>query len=349
MSHVVFFSSFTRLRIISDTLDMGNLGVRVFFVLSGFLITGLLLQEEERSGTIRLGRFYLRRTFRIFPAYYVFVATVLIAARLHVVRIDPGDATAALTYTMNFHVGHHRTWQLGHGWSLAMEEQFYLVWPALLLLTGRRRAFGLAVLLIAVLPIVRFVEQQHGLVPGPPRSWESFGDALAIGGLLAGFGERLWNWRPYRAVLTSPAVALLPVLVLLATADLGGRPRLHAAVQLSVLNVLIALVIHYCVKVPTSPAARLLNWRPIAAVGVLSYSLYLWQEPFMETPLNTWWTRFPINVILAVIAAWLSYHLVEQPFLRIRQRIDTRINASRSADDNRASVPAIPASPLAGN
>jgi peptidoglycan/LPS O-acetylase OafA/YrhL len=244
-----------------------------------------------------------------------------------VLHLDPGDGAAALTYTMNFHLGHYRTWTLGHGWSLAVEEQFYLVWPALLLLAGRRRAFWVAVALVAVLPIVRLVERTHGLVPGPVHAWQSFGDALAVGGLLAGYGEQLWSWRPYRAVLTSWPAVLLPVLAALASADFGGHLRLHALVQLSVLNILIALIIHRSVKVPSSFGARLLNWPPIAAIGVLSYSLYLWQEPFFDRDVHMWWTRFPINVCLAVAAAWSSYHLIERPFLRLRQRIDSRLNS----------------------
>src|SRR5580692_8626360 len=104
-----------------------DLGVRVFFIISGFLITTLLLNERAESGGISLRLFYIRRTLRILPAFYLFVGTVAILNALGVIAVPPGNWVYVLTYTLNFDP--HPPWVLGHLWSLSVEEQFYLLWP----------------------------------------------------------------------------------------------------------------------------------------------------------------------------------------------------------------------------
>jgi peptidoglycan/LPS O-acetylase OafA/YrhL len=99
--------------------DIGYLGVRVFFVISGFLITALLVSEHDRKGTISLVDFYVRRSYRILPAFLAFVAAVVIASWLGAIDLRDHDLVHALTYTMNYH--YDRAWQLGHIWSLSIE------------------------------------------------------------------------------------------------------------------------------------------------------------------------------------------------------------------------------------
>src|ERR1051326_4168606 len=100
--------------------DLANLGVRVFFVISGFLITGLLIRETEAKGRISLGEFYYRRTFRILPAFYTFLAAAAIAQALGVISLKSGALVHAATFTTHYH--HDRAWWLGHIWSLSVEE-----------------------------------------------------------------------------------------------------------------------------------------------------------------------------------------------------------------------------------
>jgi hypothetical protein len=101
-------------------LALGELGVRVFFVISGFLITNLLLTELAAAGRIHIGRFYLRRTFRIFPPYYVFILVLALAALARWIELAPGDLFHTLTYTSNYDAT--RSWNVGHTWSLSVEE-----------------------------------------------------------------------------------------------------------------------------------------------------------------------------------------------------------------------------------
>ena len=169
-----------------------GLGVRVFFVISGFLITGLLLREKEECGSISLLRFYGRRTFRILVPYYVFLAVLIVAQALHLVRFTGNDLLHALTYTTNYQTD--RSWVTGHCWSLAVEEQFYLLWPLAMVLLGKRRAALAALGMLFLAPVMRsfiwkFVPAMH---PVLGISFETVADALAAGCLLACAREKLW-------------------------------------------------------------------------------------------------------------------------------------------------------------
>lgn len=115
-----------------NLLGLGEFGVHVFFVISGFLITGLLLDELARTNRVDLRRFYLRRALRIFPPYYTYLAVVFLLALAGALQLAPRDMAHGLTYTSNYYPA--RSWFLGHTWSLSVEEQFYLLWPAVLML-----------------------------------------------------------------------------------------------------------------------------------------------------------------------------------------------------------------------
>ena len=123
--------------------DVAHLGVLVFFVISGFLITSLLMSEHEMTDAVSLKRFYLRRIVRIFPAFYAFILVMAVATLLGAAQLTGRDFAYALTYTVNFEP--NRALQIGHLWSLSVEEQFYLLWPLTLLLLRERRALFVAV------------------------------------------------------------------------------------------------------------------------------------------------------------------------------------------------------------
>ena len=134
----------------------GVLGVSVFFVISGYLITKLLLKELDTTGSIRLKHFYVRRAFRIFPAFYVYLAFVGVLWSMGFEQQTLGSYIAAFTYTWNYYP-HAAGWTLGHVWSLCIEEQFYLCWPLLLLWTGKVRGLRIAISIILLAPIIRIV------------------------------------------------------------------------------------------------------------------------------------------------------------------------------------------------
>ncbi len=182
----------------------GALGVHVFFVLSGFLITNLLLEEHERTSTIRLQNFYLRRAFRIFPAAFVFLA---VAVGLYWREMHWTHIMAAVFYAANLDLT--RPWIFGHLWSLSIEEQFYLLWPFALKKWHRHRVAILGCVFVGT-PIFRgllYAVKANGPVIA---SLPVFADQLAIGCLLAIFANRLPRIPGYIALGMAAAAFVLP-------------------------------------------------------------------------------------------------------------------------------------------
>jgi len=309
---------------VADILPLGELGVRVFFVISGFLITNLLLDEWNRYGTISLSRFYFRRTFRILPPYYTLILVVAIGAFLQLIRLAPADLVHAVTYSSNYYA--QRSWWVGHTWSLAVEEQFYLLWPAVLLLAGRRGAFAVATAVVVISPFVRLVLWHFAAsnTNGIGHGFETVADSLAIGCLLAGLASWLIAQSWYRRMLASPAFLLVPLIVLAASA-FHEHPRVYFFASFTLMNVGAALCVHWAVMYHKGVVGRFLNARPVAFVGVISYSIYLWQQLFLNRYSQSALATFPLNIILMAIASLASFYLVERPSLATRHRLEVRL------------------------
>ncbi len=270
----------------------------------------------DRSGRIDLRRFYLRRTMRIFPAYYVYLGVLLIAAGMGLAVLRPAEFGHAATYTANYFP--NRSWFTDHAWSLAVEEQFYLLWPFALFLLGKRRGLMGALAVVVLVPLVRL--SWWRLAPGREemvQHFECVADALATGCLLAGLREELHRRPAYLRFLGCRAFALVPLVFLAASAGVT-RPRLDFLFGGTLSNVCAALCIDWALMFSQGFVGRLLNARPLAWVGMMSYSLYLWQQPFLNRQLPSMLTAFPWNLGLAFLAAAVSYHWVEKPLLRLR-------------------------------
>jgi peptidoglycan/LPS O-acetylase OafA/YrhL len=304
----------------------GDLGVRTFFVISGFLITTLLRAEFEKYGRISLTGFYIRRVYRIFPAFYVYLAVMLAVAAFGWITIPAQDVAFAATYTMNFQA--HPAWWLGHLWSLAVEEQFYLLWPLALSLLKLRRALWFAIGAIVAAPVLR-VGAWIALPEARPVIDHAFPfvfDALATGCVLALARERLESSPIYVQWLDSRAFWVLPLACIAALAV--ERVGFNLAFGVTIGNLGIAMAIHRCVRHPTFPVCRVLESRPFVFVGALSYSLYLWQQPFVNRHGDSIINTFPVHIACAFGMALLSYHFVEQPMLALRARRAARKQAS---------------------
>jgi peptidoglycan/LPS O-acetylase OafA/YrhL len=297
----------------------GLLGVRIFFVISGFLITTLLMAERRRTGRIAVGDFYLRRVFRIFPAFYFFLAVVGVCAAVQLVELHRGDALAAATYTMNYHQG--RSWIVGHLWSLSVEEQFYLLWPAVLVLLGTRRATWFAIAAVAAAPLLRvgIWSLVPPLRPYVDESFPTVFDAIATGCVMAAVRGRLIAMPGYRRLMASRLFFLIPLAGL--CAGVVSRVSFDLALGQTITNVAIALTVDWCVRHPSGAVGRVLEARPLVWIGTLSYSIYLWQQVFLNRHATAWINVFPLNVALALAVAALSYYAIERPFLQLRVRL----------------------------
>jgi peptidoglycan/LPS O-acetylase OafA/YrhL len=296
--------------------DIGHLGVTIFFVISGYLITTLLINEFNTAGSISLKNFYVRRALRILPAAYVYLLLVAVATYFAWIHVSSTDFFFGATYLINYDA--HRSWYVGHLWSLAVEEQFYLLWPILFVWQGRRRALIVATLAFLTAPVVRAL-MRIMIAPGPYRDLEIFPavvDAMAIGCAFAILRTWLLAQHLYLKITASHAMWLLPVVVVginrlngYTIVDLFGSP-----VQL----LAIAMLIETSTRNAETFVGKMLNAKAVVFVGTLSYSLYLWQQPFLNKHLDSWMTAFPVNLVPSIVAAVCSYYIVERPFLRMR-------------------------------
>ncbi|WP_068005484.1 acyltransferase family protein [Nocardia pseudobrasiliensis] len=329
----------------------GFAGVDVFFVISGFLITGMLWREVAGDGTIGLARFYGARARRLLPAAgIVLVSTAVAAAALLPplqARTVLGDAIASALYVGNYRLASQGTDYLNagappspfqHYWSLGVEEQFYLVWPALIIVTAlivrrwaRRPSPVPYLVVLGVVSALSFALSLQWTRTSPPwaffglptRAWE-----LGIGGMVA-LSVPLWRKLPAWSSAVIGWAGLGSIV--LAYARLGERtPYPGVAALLPVLGA--ALVIAAGCAAPRFGAGRALSLPTMRAIGRLSYSWYLWHWPvlilaphFLGHPLGT--TGAAGAVLMSGGLAMLTFQLVENP-VRFASRL--RRSAARS-------------------
>ena len=304
-------------------VSYGELGVRIFFCISGFLITSLLMTERRTSGRIDFGAFYLRRAFRILPAYWAFLFLVAASGRFRCTTIDLGRALSFVTDYLPV------SWCYGHTWSLSVEEQFYLFWPLTLFLAGERIALIVAVLLAVSAPAFRLMAPTEAI-----SGLHYQIDGLMVGVLLALLRARHGTgWlRRYGENLAAAASALFVLVVSPVLTGLimhRGWPSKVAPVGSIWEALAIGSIVLWAVRHAHTWVGRALNWRPVVHVGLMSYSLYLWQQPFLFQGLEGAGVgRILTHALGAFVLAELSYLLVERPFMALRRRVLAR-RASR--------------------
>ena len=285
----------------------GNPGVRIFLILSGFLITSQLIKEREKTGSISLRRFYARRAYRIFPAAYVFMAVAIAA---HWAELSRANVLTALTYTLNYYP--HGNHVLGHLWSLGVEEQFYLLWPLCLLLFFRKRVWIVGVCILSG-PFLRMLLWLLWRRAGLEHPFPAFMDALATGAAISLLAPRL---KRFQTLFLSRKFLAVPLLTLLIPLTQLWSNRVYESFGFTIFQFGVALsLIHVMER-----RYWILNSTPFIWVGSISYSLYLWQQPFLNRWSSSLWTAFPLNLALAVFFAAASYYLVEEPFLKLREQ-----------------------------
>jgi peptidoglycan/LPS O-acetylase OafA/YrhL len=309
----------------------GATGVFIFFVISGYLITSLLLREHEKRGSISLRGFYFRRAMRILPPLYVYVGVLLLlgwAGRLPIFKLD---IISALFFFHDYALS--LMWPLEHFWSLSIEEQFYLIWPLLLLYClrrpgpeGRSKASKIAIAIILLGPVIRVVSFTiaRNTVLHNSYSFHAHADSLMFGCLLALVqGTPLFE-RVYRFVTK---IWWIPPAVILVSDIISARYQNYwdFPIGMTICGAAIAFFLLWCVRNPASPVGRFLNSRPIAHIGVLSYSIYIWQTLFLNRgnvslfgPSLKLLYTLPFSWFAILAVAELSYLLVERPSLHLR-------------------------------
>jgi peptidoglycan/LPS O-acetylase OafA/YrhL len=303
--------------------DLGGLGVLLFFLLSGFLITGILDRERTRTGGICLTAFYIRRGLRLFPALFVFVTALCVLIQTRAVTDTPWYAVAAcLLYVRNIW-GRGST--SGHIWSLSLEEQFYTIWPWIMKAFDRAIVMRVALIGAAAITFFRMVairSEWFDYWSGPfyQRPWFRF-DSILLGcgiALLLCDSIKIDRFRAYFSRSALPIVIWPSVLAWSVWGESFTR------VGYLTIQMVLASLILVNLLLSRESLYLLAFSHPISGwVGRLSYSLYLWQQLFTTESYPLWGGLrvFPFNVIVSLVLAAVSYFLIEKPFLKLKDRI----------------------------
>lgn len=328
--------------------EYGDLGVDLFFAISGVLICSRLLEEERVTGAISLKGFYIRRFFRICPPAWLYLIAYLVLSLFHLLPVDVGGLLASFLMVRNFWVGVAgdvpRTWYTIHFWSLSVEEHFYLLLPSLLIFVKRRRALLLGALSLAVMAWILLVTHYTGLRgQGIVLRTDMRIHALLIPAMFAVLLTR----QQVRAFVTRWLYPWVAVLLLLGAFFFLAHTHVHlfSLAKAFVVPVGFPLLVISTMLHPKSIACRILEWWPVRFVGHISYSLYLWQQLFFaggRAP-ATWPLSvlqiFPLNYIAAFACATASYYLIEKPLIRVGHRVAHPATPGRE-DLNETATPA---------
>lgn len=305
----------------------GHIGVDIFFVLSGFLITVLLCQEYFQFEGINLKRFYIRRLLRLTPALFgllIIFGAYTIATKSGTELANTGQSILLTAlYLSDFAIAFNYSTLggLGHTWSLAIEEHFYLIYPiSLLFLLGKGRSTRTAVAVLSVLVVLIAIHRIYLWGPAPEEiarvyyGFDTRADGLLAGSLLGLITatRRLPKVSPYLALIGAAILALALIF-----ADWDSRLYAYG---LPLINMSAAIVLAYVIMT----GAEWLANRALVWVGIISYGLYLWhnlifiliRERVTESP----WGILVLGSIVSLGMAGLSYHLLEKPCLKLKAR-----------------------------
>jgi peptidoglycan/LPS O-acetylase OafA/YrhL len=317
--------------------NFGPIGVDIFFVLSGFLITCLLIEEWDEFQSISLKAFYMRRVLRLLPALVAMLAIMAgfqwaFSPRVAALQTTR-DTLIALFYSSNWAIVLGFT-QLAfpHTWSLSIEEQFYLTWPMLLFVLLRRTTSRSSVLawillgffLILLEKVIIRLVAPRGAVLWLQYATEVRADALMIGCALAvvftaGLFPETWWWK--KALPCAAWGVAVPGLVLLSFWDVPTE--FYLVVFHSIVAVLVATVMAHLLTDTTGALNGLLSQSWLVYVGKISYGLYLWHLPiFTGVQVLRWnpFARLTLEFALTAVATLASYYLLESPVLRWKRR-----------------------------
>jgi peptidoglycan/LPS O-acetylase OafA/YrhL len=295
---------------------IGEIGVSFFFVISGYLITKLLLVEEARNFQISVRAFYIRRAFRILPAFFTYLLALLLLRSYGLVALENDAFLRSGLFVCNFSE-FKCSWWLAHTWSLSVEEQFYLVWPVVFLFFSEVRFALIFLIFIAVTAFSFFL---------PPLSGFAF---ITIGALAASSGRV----QKLISRFTTPHVILVSSLAIFLHPLMQNLPAISVTLHLSE-PIFIALVFFGTIE-GKGPFVSLVSFRPVQVLGLLSYSVYLWQQ-LATAPL--YWgdastgaaalNRMPGLLILGLITpSIVSYFLIERPLISVGRKLSDRMIA----------------------
>lgn len=324
----------------------GGFGVTVFFLISGFLITRLLLNEIASTGSLKLTEFYARRFARLAPALVVFILLTISARELISERVPMVEVAASALYMMNYyriyfdaylaHSGQSGISTLGILWSLAVEEHFYILFPIFLAWLIRRRMAMSAMLLAVVVALAWRVVLRGVIHVGDEYTYmatDTRFDSILYGSILALLFQNIYpesaiqKWVCSRFVV-SAALAVILLTFVIRTPFL--RETLRYSVQGLALMPIVAALTYRPEQKGLSFIHHLLISKPLIFIGKLSYSLYLWHYSGIAMaayllPRASSIHRLPLSVSIAIVLSLASYFCVERSFISLRRRLGSGV------------------------
>jgi peptidoglycan/LPS O-acetylase OafA/YrhL len=310
----------------------GQIGVEIFFVISGFLITTLLLKEKATTGTVSFKKFYVRRFLRIMPVVVLFLAVLLALNFIFQLHISYLSFLSALLYFRNLPFKSIGEWHAGHFWSLSVEEQFYLLFPWLLIRNVPKAASGMVIFIITV-PLLCYLgynrvgpfQTNHLLHIATFIIINLFGKgtvSILIGALfsvLMFYGQ--FSYAPRNRYLS--LLLFILALAIRITVSPLYVPYVSEVIFACLMAYIIILNLH-----ADNLLAKMLNLRLLTWIGLLSYSLYIWQQLF--THQQPWAGYFPyadspwLNIPALFLVAYLSYNFYEKRFLKLKNKFKVK-------------------------
>lgn len=311
------FNNHWHFEFLSILVNAGIFGVYIFFVLSGFLITTLLLREKKQHQNISLSKFYKRRILRIVPLSWLYVlVTILISVIAQKPALRENFWIPSL-YLVNISGIGALSYNFLHYWSLSAEEQYYLIVPPFMRYRPKQIKVILFILLIFTFSIRFLGHYSSSLFVSVLMDISRNMDGLLIGSILALFystgkikiKQSLLKWRG--------AINIASLLILILLNHETNYVLLKVFANHTFYSIIIGFVILLNLQVHEDYSFRFLNSKILSQIGVISYSIYIWQQLFSSDiiPFPT-----PINFLLTFVVAWLSYHYFEKPFLQLKKR-----------------------------
>ncbi|MDG1657172.1 MAG: acyltransferase [Crocinitomicaceae bacterium] len=302
-------------------LISGGTGVNIFFTLSGFLITSILLAELAKNSRISIKNFYVRRFLRLLPPLVIFYVATAIFMQQGVISSSGVGLAYSMFYVYNFVPNPYYTAELGHTWSLAIEEQFYIVWPfAILIFRSKRLLMLLTSIVILICVIVVWIIPELTILKNyNVGRWF----IPAVGPILGGSLFALLNTYlrdKWKLLFQGNRKFILLIAILLTYPLYAPIFLFPAGIVINAIGVGLLLV-----RISLNQSSRIvsiLEFKPLMYIGNISYGLYVYQGLFLRTgPGSDFWIQqFPINILFTFVTALISYHFLEKPILKLKSR-----------------------------
>lgn len=305
----------------------GQIGVNIFFVISGYLITLLLVKEEKANGFVSLKLFYIRRTIRIFPVYYFLLLVYFLFQLIGLFSFSSDSWIRSLTYSKDFPLAKGSDWETGHLWSLSVEEHFYLLWPLIFKFLKKNKMTFAILVIVASTTVRLFTDTTH-------MHLFTRADALMWGCIFGLYNEKIIAFLNGIYAKNKYFVVLPFIVMLLAIASkkifslLGLYNTEHIVEAFlgsfgMITDISIAFAIIISINFESNLWFKLLNSPFLEYIGKLSYSIYLWQQIFFSDKVGNLNT-FPLNLLMIFVVANLSFYVVEKPLLSLRTKFKAK-------------------------